>query len=109
MKSLAPFLLCLFLFQCKKEDEPITERLLVNAYKVPCTGFIPQECYLVKQGEDFPDGEWTYFYSAIEGFDYTPGYIYDIEAKKIERNPVPQDVGRFRYIFYRLVSKTPED
>ena len=49
-----PSSLCFFLFQCEKEDGPITERLLINAYKVPCTGFIPQECYLVKQEKIFP-------------------------------------------------------
>lgn len=107
MKHLAPLLFSFLLLQCTKEKTLATEKMLVDHKKIPCTGFIPQECYLVKIGEDYPDGEWTYFYSEIEGFDYTTGFIYDIEIEKIERNPIPQDASMYRYLFVRLISKEP--
>ena len=83
--------------------------MLINSYKVSCQGFIPQQCLLVKEGEAIENDEWTYFYDPIEGFDYVPGYLYEIDVKKVKRDPVPQDVGLYRYYFILERSKTAVD
>ena len=39
----------------------------VGPEKVECVGVAPQTCLMVKTE---PDGEYTYFYGNIEGFEY---------------------------------------
>lgn len=114
MKYYAPLLLLFILLQCTTDDTTennavSTEQLLIQSYKAPCSGLIDQECYLVKIGADYPNGEWTYFHSQIEGFEYAPGFVYAIEIQKTERNPLPQDVSMYRYVFQRLISKERAD
>ena len=53
MKSLSLIFL-VFLQTCpspEKENTNIT-RLLIESYTTECQGFILQECYLVKEGDD---------------------------------------------------------
>ena len=93
MKYYAPLLLLFILLQCTTDDttEKIavsTEQLLIQSYKAPCSGLIDQECYLVKIGADYPNGEWTYFYSQIEGFVYMPlGLSTLLKFKKRKETP----------------------
>lgn len=93
MKYLSLFLL-IFLQTCSSPE----------SYKLECQGFILQECYLVIEGDAIPNGEWTYFYEDIAGCEYTPGFRYTIEVVKTERNPVPQDIGRYQYSFLNLIN-----
>ena len=74
-----------------------------------CHGFILQEYYIVKEGDAIPDGEWTYFYEDIIGFEYTPGFRYTIEVVKTERNPLPLDIGRHQYAYLSLIAKEAVD
>ena len=67
-----------------------------------CTGAAPQKCLVV-------DGE--YFYSAIDGFDYEPGYTYRIRMERYDRWPdqePPQDAGRYGYRLIEVLKKTRE-
>ena len=110
MKNLSLFLL-IFLQTCSspEREKPNLTRLLIESYKVECQGFILQECYLVKEGDAILEGEWTYFYEDISGFEYTPGFRYTIEVIKTERNPLPQDVERYQYSFLSLIAKEAVD
>jgi len=57
----------------------------IAAARVPCQGFVPQECILVRR---HPDTEWTFFFAPIEGFDYQPGFEYTIKVlQRPIRNP----------------------
>lgn len=42
------------------KDSSIT-RLLIESHTTPCQGLVLQQCYLVKEGEAIPIGEWTFF------------------------------------------------
>lgn len=90
------------------KDSSIT-RLLIESHTTPCQGLVLQQCYLVKEGEAIPDGEWTFFYESIIGFDYIPGYRYTIEVEKTKRNPQLQDVGSYQYTFLNLITKESMD
>jgi len=105
VKYLSLFLL-IFLQTCSspESDKPNLTRLLIESYKQEFQGFILQECYLVKEGDAISNGEWTYFYEDITGCEYTPGFRYTIEVVKTERNPVPQDIGRYQYSFLNLIN-----
>jgi len=58
-------------------------RFKISHYKVPCTGADVQLCLLISKDGGSPE----YFYDAIEGFEYTWGYEYEIsvEQKSVER------------------------
>ena len=49
--------------------------LYVGPTQADCVGAGPMTCMLVKTE---PDGEYTFFYNQIEGFDYIPGYEYEL-------------------------------
>ena len=84
------------------EGEVVT--LFVGPNRVPCTGVAPQACYQVRQS---PDAEWTLFYDEIQGFEYEPGFEYELKVQKETRTNVPADASRFTWTLMEVVSKTP--
>lgn len=53
--------------------------LYVASKQVDCVGAGPQKCLLVKENKD---ENWTYLYDNIQGFNYEPGYEYELIIKK---------------------------
>jgi heat shock protein HslJ len=67
-------------------------------------GVAPQTCLQVK--ENLED-EYSLFYSTIEGFEFEPGFEYELLVnKQIVPNP-PADASSFRWTLVEVVSKTP--
>jgi len=54
-------------------------------------GVGPMTCLLVKQP---PDSNYQMFYSVIKGFDYVPGYEYELKVRVTERENVPADASK---------------
>lgn len=83
-----------------KGDE---KTFIVGPKTADCTGVGPMKCLQVKET---PSGEWTNFYTNIDGFTYEPGYEYVLKVKteKIE-NP-PADASSIKYTLIKQVSKT---
>jgi len=75
----------------------------VGPYQVDCVGVAPQKCLLVKEK---PGDDWTMHYDPIQGFDYEPGYDYELRIleEKVE-NP-PADASSLRWTLVEVVSKT---
>lgn len=63
----------------------------------PCTGVAPMTCLQVKRN---PDSTWELFYDQIAGFDYQPGYHYQL---KVEQTPVPNPPADASSVSYRLI------
>jgi heat shock protein HslJ len=84
------------------EGETVT--LYVGPNREPCTGVAPQLCYLVKES---PDGQYLLFYSAIEGFEFEPGFEYELLVNKQTVPNPPADASSFRWTLIEVVSKTP--
>lgn len=79
----------------------------VNHYQQTGVGEGLHLVYLVQEGEEIGGEQWSYFYSPIEGFDYEPGYVYELRLrKKYVENP-PADGTSIRYILLNVISKTP--
>jgi hypothetical protein len=80
-----------------------SKRLFVGPSLVDCVGVGPQKCLQVKERRE---DAWQLFYGGIEGFDWEPGYLYEITVflRHVE-NP-PADGSSIRYILIRIVSKT---
>ncbi len=88
------------------ESPPEEVRMFVGPEKVPCEGAGPQECLQVK---DSPDGEWQLFYDTIEGFQWEPGFIYELRVNVYQVENPPADGSSLRYELVEVVSKTPVD
>ena len=47
------------------------------------------------------------FVWAIEGFEYQPGFLYELRIREFEDPKPPADAPSTRRVLIRLVSKTP--
>lgn len=77
--------------------------MYVGPKQVDCTGVGPMKCLQVRETED---GEWTLFYSSIQGFEYEEGYNYTLEVRKEDVPNPPADAPSIRYILVKEISKT---
>lgn len=82
-------------------------KMRVNSYTVECVGEMEGTCLLVQEGDKIGTAEWEFFYyhDSIRGFDYEPGYIYDLIVKRKEIANPPQDGSAFEYELIKIVSK----
>lgn len=88
----------------KPEATPEESTLFVGPERVPCEGEGPQECYQVKET---PEGEWELFYDEIEGFQWEPGFIYELRVNIYQVENPPAGGSSLRYELVEVVSKTP--
>lgn len=65
-------------------------------------GVGPVTCLLVKYT---PMEQWQYMYSRIEGFNYEPGYEYQLTVVRAERENPPQDASKYVYKLVKVLSK----
>lgn len=79
--------------------------LFVAPQLVECHTVGPQMCMLVRER---PDADWRYLYDSIQGFEFEPGFYYELRVgrRRIENPPI--DGSSFRYVLLRLVSKVPD-
>lgn len=77
----------------------------VNSRKKPCTGVAPQECLQIKEK---PDEEWKLFYNSIEGFEFRPGFQYQLKVaiERIENPPADKSAEEWKLL--EILSQTPE-
>lgn len=81
------------------DPNAVPENILiaVGPEYVSCTGVVEMECMMV-------DGRL--FYDQIVGFEYEPGFMYQLEVKQIFRKePIPADLGSWYYELISVVSK----
>jgi hypothetical protein len=90
---------------CVSLTDPEVLTLFVAPQLVDCVGIGPQTCMLVKES---PDTDWTYFYDGIDGFDFEPGFYYELRVLRHRVENPSADGSSFRYVLVRLVSKIPE-
>ncbi len=81
---------------------PEEKILFVGPEKAECVGVGPMECYLVKEE---PDDEWQYFYDQIEGFEWEPGYTYELRVAVHPVENPPADASSLRYELIEVVDK----
>lgn len=67
-------------------------------------GVGPMTCLMVKES---PAAEYTLFGSPIIGFDFVPGFEYQLRVEVTERRPVGADVSKYVYTLKEIVSKQP--
>ena len=78
--------------------------LKVNAEEVECHGAHgKQNCLQIK--ELGKDREWQNQYEGVEGFDFKPGFVYNLQVEKIVLKNPPQDVGDTFYKLLKVIKK----
>ena len=74
--------------------------------EVECFGVGPRTCLQVRES---PDEPWRNFFDSIQGFDFEPGFLYELVVEKRPVSPVEADGSSYRYRLLRVVSKAPAD
>ena len=76
----------------------------VASERVPCQGFVPQECLRVRE---HPSTTWTLFYDGIEGFAFEPGFEYTLRVRVREIENPPADGSSRAYSLIAILRKVP--
>ena len=83
-----------------KKAETLT--LFVGPERTECMTIIPTTCLQVRFS---PEGSWENFSDPIEGFEFEPGFLYELRVRRIPIAHPPADGSSFRWILLELVSK----
>ncbi len=78
--------------------------LYVGPELVDCVGIAPMKCLLVKEN---PEEDYKYFYSQIEGFEFEPGYEYELRVLVRPVENAPADASSLQYTLRTVVSQEP--
>lgn len=84
--------------------EPEDLTLFVGPEQVGCQGEAQQLCLLVKWD---PAEDWELFYDEIQGFDFEPGFIYELRVRRYRVPDPPAGGSAYRWELLEVVSKTP--
>lgn len=69
--------------ETKQQVIPKKTNLRVKENKIPCTGYEGQtDCFQIQEGDLIGTDKWKMTYEYISGFNYEPGYIYNLRVKK---------------------------
>lgn len=108
ISSIAGMLLLFLAQTCsvgELEGSAAVEMMRVNHFKQTAIGESPVLVMLVQEGNDVGGEQWHYFYDEIEGFDFIPGYVYDLKVRKKKVKNPPQDASTIKYILVKVISK----
>ncbi|GAA4154841.1 hypothetical protein GCM10022217_12360 [Chryseobacterium ginsenosidimutans] len=106
LKALFSAVFIFVLAQCTPTAAASNENektFIVGPETADCTGVAPMKCLQVKENAS---GEWTNFYSNIEGFTYEPGYQYVLKVKTEKIATPPADGSSIKYTLVKQISKT---
>jgi len=81
----------------------VLKTLQVAPSRVECTGVGPQTCLQVRESSG---AAWTLLYEEIVGFDYQPGYLYEIRIKEEAVANPPADGSAIRRSLVEILTKT---
>ncbi len=104
MRKTRFLVLCALLLACgliEPDSEELT--LFVGPERVECMGLFPTTCLQVRFN---PEGNWEAFYDPIEGFDFEPGFFYELRVRRVSIADPPADASSYRWILLELVNKT---
>ncbi|WP_405133602.1 DUF4377 domain-containing protein [Nocardia sp. NBC_01388] len=86
--------------------DPGTEQfdLYVADRPVPCNGVAPHTCLQVSRT---PNGPWELHYTGIAGFDYQPGFHYQLRIEQRPWHNPPADAPAFTWHLVKVIAKDP--
>jgi heat shock protein HslJ len=99
----------LSVLSCEKESADL-ETWWINSAKKDCVGVGPMSCLQIQKADTIDSTQWRFFYDQIEGFEYEPGYIYQVRVKVIKKSePIPADASSMKYELVKIVSKEMDE
>lgn len=110
MKTTA-FIFCIFLsaMSCQPANQTQKEIWWINSAKVDCIGAGPMTCLQIQKGATIEENKWSLFYDQIEGLDYEPGNLYQVEVEISEKTgTLPSDSSSLSYKLANVISKKPD-
>lgn len=84
------------------ESEILTMR--VNHYKTTGIGEGLFLTLLVQENDNIGSDNWTRLYTTIKGFNYQPGFIYDIKVSIDQIDNPPADGSSLQYTLQEIIS-----
>ena len=94
----------ILLSACKSQPQSEERSLFVGSIQVECEGVAPQLCILVK---DSPEEAYTLLYDQIVGFEFEPGYDYELLVSVEQVANPPEDASSSVTTLVEIVGKTP--
>ncbi len=85
------------------EMDAVETTLYVGPTQADCVGEGPMTCMLVKTE---PDGEYQLFYNQIQGFEYVPGYEYELLVNVEDVANPPAGGSSLKYTLIEEVGAT---
>lgn len=82
----------------------VNKTLYVGPELVDCVGVAPMECMQVRED---PNEPYSLFYNQIDGFEFEPGYEYELVVQVDEAENPPADASSLKYTLVEEVSRTP--
>lgn len=84
----------------------IEKLIYVAPNQADCVGVGPQKCLQIKDGS--LDQPWKLHYVPIKGFDYEPGYLYQLRIRETKVNNPPADGSSVAWELIAVEAKTPQ-
>lgn len=103
-------LLCLMLLALlvsgamAQEENPNELLIHISPIAGECVGEAPMPCMVIRE---LPDGELSFFYDEIAGFDYEAGYEYQLRVNTSEVENPPADASSLAYELSEVVAQFP--
>lgn len=100
--------MALLLTSCKTSSEV----MWVSGFKAECdAGAAKLNCLYTQSGDDLDQGDWTYHYAPIGGFEFEEGFAKKIKVKKetLDVAQVPQDASSIRYTLVKEINKVKDE
>ena len=99
------------LFSCSKDDnvQPQTIDMRINHFQNTGIGEGLFLTLMVQEGNNIGSDNWFKFYNSIEGFDYQPGFIYDIKVIVEQVDNPPADGSSLKYTLQEIKSTQEVD
>jgi heat shock protein HslJ len=100
-------LLCLAVvgIMAQEETETPSDLLItISPFESECVGEAPMACLVIRE---LPDGELSYFYDDIAGFEYEAGYEYLLRVSQTTVENPPADSSALSYELIEVMTKFP--
>lgn len=79
-----------------------TITIQVAPQQVACTGITKQRCFRVKTADAT---DWQLYYGDISGFNYQPGFLYQLRVKQQHEKPSDANVSALEWALVSVVTK----
>lgn len=104
-KLLLLVLISLPIFSCSTDDSKETLLLRVNHHQQTAVGVGPTLVYLVQQDETIGTEQWLPLHDEIAGFEFEPGYMYDLLVTREFIGYTLEDGSSVRYSLDKVIRK----